>query len=222
MILKNRLYAKEEPSRDAQLVIIYCEGKRREDHYFRYFEGISSQIRIEVEAPEQHDNTSPTGLYEKAVIQLENLNSKYELLTTDEVWFVIDTDSWGKKIDELKSHCVKRTNWYVAQSNPCFEVWLYYHFKEFEVFANMDISANWKTFLNKEVSGGFDSRKHPVFIKTAIENAKNKFETENTEMNIGCTEVFKLSESFYPLVGKKIEEALFKIKEQQLSPRTLG
>jgi len=212
MLLKSRLFERVEPSRNAKLIIIYCEGKKREDHYFNYFSEISSQIRLEIEPPAHHDDTSPTGLLAKATNQLipsrDNLTPKYEILEGDEVWFVIDTDSWGGKIDELRKCCDEHINWNVAQSNPCFEVWLYYHFYEFEEFDKMDISKNWKIFLNDKVAGGFDSRKHPILISTAINNAKNKFIAENNQMNIGCTEVFKLSNSFYPLVSNKIEGAL--------------
>lgn len=211
MILKSRSFERVEPSRDAKLIIIYCEGKKREDHYFNFFSEISSQIRLEVESPEHHGNTSPTGLLEKAINQLisseDDTAPKYEILDDDEVWFVIDTDSWGEKIDELRAACDDHINWNVAQSNPCFEVWLYYHFHEFEEFSDMEVSKKWKTFLNAKVSGGFDSRKHPVLIATAIDNAKNKYISERERMNVGCTEVFKLSDSFYPLVRKKIEEA---------------
>jgi len=35
MILTNRLFERVEPSRDAKLIIIYCEGKVREDNYFK-------------------------------------------------------------------------------------------------------------------------------------------------------------------------------------------
>jgi len=72
----------------------------------------------------------------------------------------------------------------------------------------MNISAKWKTYLNQKKAGGFDSRKHPVYIETAINNAKIKF---NDDLNIESTEVYKLAESFYPLVEKKINEALNQI-----------
>jgi len=212
MILKTRnlLYTKEEPTRDAKLIIIYCEGKKREKQYFNYFSEISSKIRLEVEAPTHHDNTSPLGLYAKAISQIikseDNPNPKYEL--DDEVWFVIDTDDWGNKIQELRVNCKKQNNWNVAQSNPCFEVWLFYHVSEFEVFENMNSSKAWKNYLNNKIVGGFDSKKHSIFIETAIKNAKTKFDEK---IDIGSTEVFKLVESFYPLVEDKIKEALTKV-----------
>ena len=49
------------------------------------------------------------GLYDKAheftVSSNENPNPKYEILSDDEIWFVIDTDSWGSKIEELIKKC---------------------------------------------------------------------------------------------------------------------
>lgn len=216
MILKSRLYDREEPSKDAKLIIIYCEGKKREDQYFNYFSGISTRIRLEIEPPKHHDDTSPMGLYTRAINHTlqsrENQNPKYELIDDDEIWFVIDTDDWGDKIDELRTNCNKHMNWLVTQSNPCFEVWLYYHFFKFETFDGMDVSKNWKTFLDTKKSGGFDSRKHPVYIKDAIENSKVKFEETGIITEIGCTEVFKLAESIFPLVEEKIDKALHKIE----------
>ena len=209
MNLKTRgfLYTREEPSRDAKLIIIYCEGKKREKQYFNYFSEISSKIRLEVEAPSHHDNTSPLGLYAKAISQIiksgENPNPKYEM--DDEVWFVIDTDDWGNQIQELRDNCLKQTNWNVAQSNPCFEVWLSYHISEFEAFDNMESSKAWKQYLNSKIIGGFDSKKHSILIEIAIKNAKNKFDKK---IDIGSTEVFKLAENFYPFIEDRIKEAL--------------
>ena len=209
MMLRTRklLYSREEPTKDAKLIIIYCEGKKREKQYFNYFSEISSKIRLEVEAPTQHDNTSPHGLYQKAMEQIiDTPNPKYE--KDDEVWFVIDTDDWGRQIEVLRESCFKQVDWNVAQSNPCFEVWLFYHLFPFEFFEGAESAKGWKQYLNSKLSGGFDSKKHSILIKTAIENAKSKFD-EN--MDIGSTEVFKLAESFYPFVEDKIEGALRKV-----------
>ncbi len=99
MILKNRLFTRAEPSIDARSFFIFCEGKHREPEYLLYFKEIDSKINVDVIRAEQHDNNSPTGLYEKAcnfIIRTDkNPNPKYELLEMDEVWFVIDTDKWG-------------------------------------------------------------------------------------------------------------------------------
>lgn len=203
---KTRLYQKKAPSKDARLIIIYCEGKKREEQYFRYFTKISNQIRLEIEAPEHHGDTSPMGLFNKAEKQLNHINPKYEIIPNDEVWFVIDTDNWGKKITELRNNCKEKAQWHIAQSNPCFEVWLYYHFFDHldSITQNYN-SKQWKSYLHNKIEGGFNSKKHPILIETAIKNAKNQFKIENNEIKAGCTEVFKLSENIYSFVSGEIK-----------------
>jgi len=208
MRLKTRslLYERVEPTKDAKLIVIYCEGKKREKDYFNYFVELNQKIKLEVEEPSHDDNNSPNGLYEKAVSHIikskEDPNPKYEIY--DEIWLVFDTDKWGKQISSVREEC-KQKGWNVAQSNPCFEVWLYYHLFEFKEFDGMEIAENWKTFVNEKISGGFDSRKHPVLIKTAISNSKKAFDKNIT---IGSTEIYKLAESFYPYISEQIESAL--------------
>ena len=212
MILKSRLYEREPPDRDATLFIIYCEGSRREPQYFKYFKEISSRINLEIIEADSQGNNSPLGLCAQARCDIDGSDSnspvKYELGEGDQVWFVIDTDRWGGSIPELRSQCERRGNWFVAQSNPCFEVWLYYHF--FCEFAgNIELSgcAEWKNHVNAEISGGFDSRKHPIFITDAINHAETQFRSSGQDISYGSTEVFKLGKEIYPMVASAIEEA---------------
>ena len=221
MILTNKSYERRAPSRDAIIIIIYCEGNRREPDYFRYFHEISTQIKFEIVKANRSGNNSPMGLYEQAFEDLikteNNLKTKYEINESDQVWFVIDTDAWGNKITELRANCRKHSNWFIAQSNPCFEVWLYYHLRsESPCFDGVNIAKKWKPFLNDEVfkaDGGFDSRKHPILIKEAIENAKKNFQfNADGEIEICSTEVYLLAESFYPFVKEIIEEEYISLK----------
>ena len=210
---KSRLYSRREPFKDARFIIIYCEGKKREDQYFNYFSEINSHIKLEINPPGQHDDTSPIGLYNKAEKHLiksdTNTNLKYELTNDDTVWFVIDTDDWGAKIPELREKCKNHMNWFVTQSNPCFEVWLLYHLHEFEEFPGIEISKNWKPFLDSKIPGGFNSKKHPIYIENAIKNAKFFF---NEDLNVGSTEVFILAEKIYDFVKDEILDALKQMK----------
>lgn len=174
MILKSRVYERKLPDRDATLFVIYCEGSRREHHYFRYFKEISSRINVE----------------------------------GDQVWFVIDTDAWGEAIPELKSLCRNRLGWFVAESNPCFEVWLYYHvFSDAAGSIQLQGCSEWKNLVNARIPGGFDSRKHPMLIGDAILNASVNFRARGDEVLYGSTEVFKLGKAMYPLIASVVEKA---------------
>jgi hypothetical protein len=217
MILKNRIFERKEPNREAKSFYIFCEGNNREPEYLLYFKEIDSKINVEVIRAEPHDNNSPTGLYDKACTYLlpsdSYSNPKFELLDIDEVWFVIDTDKWGAKIDELREKC-KKQHWFIAQSNPCFEVWLYYHFNQnLPTFEGMEQSKNWKQYVNSTVKGGFDPRKHPIYIGAAIQNSKINYTENSGVINLCSTEMYKLGERIYPLIKKTILDGLAKIEK---------
>lgn len=219
MILpRNRPFERRLPSRDAQMFIIFCEGKKYEPNYFTYFNEIDSRVKLEIIPAEQEGNNSPTGLYKRAETLLipsdENPNPSYTISEEDEIWFVIDTDEWGEKITELRSLCQQQKNWLIAQSNSCFEVWLHYHFNaEPPDFEGMDKTRNRKAYINNEVvKGGFDARKYPILIPFAIKNAKANYIEKGDVPEFGSTQLFKLAERFYPYVKDEIEAELKKLQ----------
>ena len=79
----------------------------------------------------------------------------------------------------------------------------------------MNISKYWKAFLPNIVPGGFDNRKHPIFLQEAVANSSNclKGRTINEP---GTTEVFELGRKIYPLVESKLMDAR---KKTGIKPR---
>lgn len=212
MILsRNRTFKREPPTESSKLFIIVCEGKRREGDYFNYFSELDSRVAVEVIKPVDGDDNSPTGLFDKAMVLLdgtEEMEPKYELKAEDEVWFVIDTDDWGEKIAQLRESAGDHDYMSVAQSNPCFEVWLYYHLSaERPEFIGYQVAENWKSFLDGFVPGGFNSRKHPIMVASAIHNAREHFSPDGELPEAGTTEVFLLAERIYDIIGPKIDSA---------------
>lgn len=217
MIRKNRLFERIPPSREAKSIYIFAEGVRREADYFNYFKEIDSRINIEIYPLNCTENNSPKGLYSIAEECFKPTNEgsapKYDFKEGDEVWLVLDIDmdafhSREPQIEEIADKCRSKNNWFLARSNPCFEVWLYYHF--FSNKPEMDnphLSANWKSYLNNNIPGGFDSRKHPIHIETARKNAENNFSLTEEKLDIACTEVFKLANSIIPLIKEKLKRA---------------
>ncbi len=227
MLLKDRAYEREEPSREAKSIYIFCEGVKREKQYFNYFEGIDSRIRVKVYPLDPHEDNSPLGLLKIAkecIVEDENNPyPKYSLLENDEVWIILDTDqdkvdSRKSQIDQIRTECNQTADWFLAQSNPCFEVWLYYHFLEDKpTMAAIEICANWKKLVNASISGGFNSRRHPIYLENAIVNAENNFESHGDGSPVvGCTDVSNLAKSIFSLVKEKINAAK-KEHEQQMT-----
>ncbi|MCX6277032.1 MAG: RloB family protein [Bacteroidetes bacterium] len=222
MILTNRLFERVSPSREAKSIFIFCEGAKREFDYFEFFKELDSRINLEVYKLHPHENNSPLGLLniaEKCMIMSDdNPNPKYSFIDGDEVWIVLDTDkdkelSREPQIEAIQKKCSEQANWNLAQSNPCFEVWLYYHLHTDKPdFAKSEICAEWKKLVNGLISGGFDSRRHPIYIMAASNNAAQNFIVIKGKPDVGSTEVFNLANSIIPLVSSKLEKALKEIE----------
>lgn len=210
-LVRSRRYERQEPLRDSRKIYIYCEGNKREFDYFRFFCGLSSNVNI-IPIPSKDGKTDPEKLMEAAQEEFginSDVSPKYTLDVSqhDNVWFVIDTDLWGSKITDLRNFCKSQNagldneTWYVSQSNPSFEIWLYYHkFSEKPVKNDVDKYSSIKEFVDAQIPGGFDSRKHPAMIETAIQNAKATYEEENQVLKLYSTEVFKLGQVILPFV----------------------
>mgnify|MGYP002595392399 FL=1 len=210
-LVRSRRYEREEPLRDSRKIYIYCEGNKREFDYFRFFCGLSSNVNI-IPIPSKDGKTDPEKLMEAAQEEFginSDVSPKYTLDVSqhDNVWFVIDTDLWGSKITDLRNFCKSQNagldneTWYVSQSNPSFEIWLYYHkFSEKPVKNDVDKYSSIKEFVDAQIPGGFDSRKHPAMIEAAIQNAKATYEEENQVLKLYSTEVFKLGQVILPFV----------------------
>ena len=210
-LVRSRRYERQEPLRDSRKIYIYCEGNKREFDYFRFFCGLSSNVNI-IPIPSKDGKTDPEKLMEAAREEVginSDVSPKFTLDVSqqDNVWFVIDTDSWGSKITDLRNFCKSQNAgldneaWYVSQSNPSFEIWLYYHkFSEKPVKNDVDKYSSIKEFVDAQIPGGFDSRKHPAMIEVAIQNAKATYEEENQVLKLYSTEVFKLGQVILPFV----------------------
>jgi hypothetical protein len=194
-------YAKKVPFRDAFFFIIICEGKNSEPQYFRFFDGLSSRVKI---VPvESGMGSAPKLLIDNAIAKEEELDARAD---RDRVWFVIDTDRWRQQLHDIRSECEKHPHWRVAQSNPCFEVWLYFHVKStLPMLADFLQCNKWKPFLPKVIQGGFNSDVHPVTIETAINNSRSSYAAEGYFPQPGSTQLWQLGEELLPLIKKELD-----------------
>lgn len=213
MILRNRAFEREPPSRYAKSIYIFCEGAKREYDYFKYFEEIDSRIKVEVYRLNPSDDNSPKGLYRLAEEAFAGPDPKFYIQEGDEVWIVLDTDpdklnSREEQIKEVKANCSEKKGWFFAESNPCFEVWLLYHQNDkIEEFPSDSTCKSWKAKVNESYKGGFDSRKHPLLIEEAIKNTENNFKVDACERPLkGSSEVYRLAKSIFAVLKNKIRQ----------------
>ena len=107
--------------------------------------------------------------------------------------------------------------WNVVQSNPCFELWFYYHFHENMPDENeVDSFTSFKEFVNSQIKGGFDTRSMPIELTTAIENSTKNFNITSNQPDLFSTEVHNLGKVIISFVGKQLDKARQMMKNQQL------
>lgn len=225
-LTRNKVYEKQPPSKDAKKIYLVCEGSDNEIKYFEYFNNFSKNLEIVAIKPE-NGQTDPVKLMDRAKILFfgdseKNIQPQYELNTEygDLVWFIIDTDEWnvGNKINKLREYCQVNNKesemWKVAQSNPSFEQWQYYHFHHIKPEqSDVDKCVSFKEYTRTKITGGFDNRKHPINIEVATTNSKSNFIERNGQPDIYCTDLFLLGELICKIVetelaiAKKITKA---------------
>ena len=222
MIRRIREYGKREPSRDAHKIYVVCEGEGTEPGYFAFFEGLSSNLQVITIPPREGTDPLKLMALARSVFCCEGRQYTVEYLHGDTVWFVIDTDSWERegKISPLRDFCEEQNRrmvqecdevrsysaWNVAQSNPCFEIWLYYHIfdgrpEEDEV----DRYPTFKVFVDSSIRGGFDNEKDPIRLEEAILRAeKNSVWDGNGKLGLYSTEMYRLGREIDGFVKDEI------------------
>lgn len=195
-------YEKKASFRDAFYFIVVCEGQNREPDYFNFFDGISSRVKIV--SVESSEGSAPKKLIGNALAIEEELDASAE---RDRLWFVIDTDKWKEQLHEIRKECEAHPHWKVAQSNPCFEVWLYFHARaQLPLLKNIAQCNNWKRLLPTIIQGGFNADFHPIAIESAIANSRNTYQATGYFPNPGSTQLWELGEELIPLIKKDLDE----------------
>jgi hypothetical protein len=145
---------------------------------------------------------------------LQEAKREFNFKNTDEFWLIIDRDHWetthNHNFDKLVEDCKAEKNFYLAMSNPCFEIWLILHLKDVNEYSNEEKNA---IFENEKISNkknhidvvlgqlqrkDYNKRPDPEVFNpltlTAIERAKsNDILEEDYPKSIG-THIYKLIE----------------------------
>ncbi|MDA3838634.1 MAG: RloB family protein, partial [Candidatus Delongbacteria bacterium] len=179
---KNRGYQRDVPLelvRDYKLFAIACEGSQREPQYFNIFQYMSNRIKVDLIEDYVKDDellsvsntkSSPNWVLNRAMKYIE----KNDLKDDDELWFVIDTDDWtSEQIRLLLDCCKDHENWNIVLSNPCFEIWLYFHKKANIEITKSETCNQFKYEISTFDSGGYNKYRYIPLIDDAIRNSKN-------------------------------------------------
>jgi len=186
----------EEHVRDTNLIIIATEGNKREQHYFT-MDLFTNNKKIQIQIIPAFDNkSSPKDVLDK----LHEYTSDFQFDEDDQFWLVIDKDRWDKAgLYEIISLC-NDSNYRVALSNPCFELWLLLHFRK---VAELDLndsmsSTDIKNIFNPQLAdrdeGSYDAT-FARWVPHALEEAPKLDKHPNAPFpDCPGTRVYKLVE----------------------------
>jgi hypothetical protein len=202
--------------KDAEkLYILSFEGEKTEVKYFNNFrqsEFFNDSGIIEIVPLKRAVNTGTDPLSVKRL--LKKAKADYPFKKSDEFWLIVDRDDWETihKIDfnQLVIDCNKEDNFFLAMSNPCFEIWLIMHLKDITEYneeeqnkllenASVSRKKNHIDTIIGDLQGiGYNKNPNPEtylpLTKTAIKRAKDiDFVNEPYPKNLG-SHIYKLIE----------------------------
>lgn len=169
------------------LYVIATEGQETEKLYFSNMFR-RKNIRMPILSTKK-GNSSP----EKVIKRLNTYKSKYSA-SPNELWLVIDRDSWSEKLlTEIEKECVRK-GFNLAISNPSFELWLLLHQKNpKQPLTAKDCEKELKKLIIGYKKSKFDIECIESDIRLAIQHAKNLDNDKNMQAP-PSTKVFKLVE----------------------------
>ncbi|WP_068471882.1 RloB family protein [Saccharicrinis aurantiacus] len=178
--------------------ILSFEGEKSEPKYFEdlrkseYFNNSGLIETIPLKRPSKR-GTNPIDVKKL----LKEAKTEFNFKKTDEFWLIIDRDHWETihniNFDNLVLDCKKEENFFLAMSNPCFEIWLIMHLKDLDDFTQDEKD---KIFVNKKESAkknhidnvlgdllgrGYNKRPNPQVFLPKLNDAILRAEEINSE-----------------------------------------
>ena len=198
-----RNFKRPENKRSAKLIVIATEGRKTERIYFEALAENFDSTKVHVEVIEKlDDNSSP----DVVLGQLNSFADEYNLDEDDELWMVIDRDYQSWEIEMIKSVaqiCHQKRGYYLAVSNPAFELWLLLHLVD---CSELSQEEKEKLFKNAKVSRG------KTYSKKMLGDLLNGFNEANYD-----------AKQFIPTVAEAIRNAIkLDINPQVRWPNYLG
>ena len=130
---RKRRPGRRRPFRDPKpRILVVTEGEITEPEYLKGFIRTYRNPRVTVKVVNEHDKPMPlvkTAKRYKEDAEQEAACEKDDNLVYDSVWCVFDIDDHSK-IAEAKE-MARDNNIDLAVSNPCFELWLLLHFRDY-------------------------------------------------------------------------------------------
>src|SRR5260221_4566447 len=127
-----RALTRRKAQRAAKLaVVIVCEGKNTEPHYFKSFAAEHGNMLVDLKIIDSAG--VPMSLVNEAMRvradlskRAKNSNNSFE--ERDQVWAVFDCDDHPEIVRAIEQAVAAGVQ--IGYSNPCFELWALLHFQD--------------------------------------------------------------------------------------------
>ena len=185
-----------------QLIIVSPEGRKTERKYFNHLNSIQEKFEIRYA---EYIDSAPEHVLDALKIHVNKKNYDSDV----EFWVVIDRDQRTdvEKFEAISKWCKENSQYNMAVSDPCFELWYIYHhaldqsqLEEIKEFGGDQIECI--EFCRKYFNY---TKNRPKFnriefddVKHAVKYAK-KIDTTNESgwpVEPGCTTVYRVVESY--------------------------
>ncbi|MFI1825276.1 RloB family protein [Streptomyces sp. NPDC020412] len=144
--------------------LIYCEGERTENHYFKGLKQELKSLPVTICIGSGHGE--PLSLVRSAIKHKERAAQSAADRRTpyDEVWCVVDVEAPRPHPSlDPAVRLARQAGVSIALSNPCFELWLLLHLKDVTAYQT---SASVQNALERAAECGYTSqRKHLDYAK---------------------------------------------------------
>lgn len=167
---RRRGFGRRGPERNyRKLYIIATEGAKTEPAYFGMFQSSTATVRLKL--LDSRHKSSPEQVFKRAKEHI----TKQGLRAGDSVWLVLDRDTWPvEQLTDVFQWC-QDSGFHLAVSNPCFELWLLFHFQN---GSGVTTARNCKEKLLRELpnfeKGHVEIKKLSPLVPVAIEHAEQK------------------------------------------------
>ena len=167
--------------RNPDLIVIATEGHHTERQYFEGLRNKWGLSRLQFKILERDNPT--TSSPDHVLAQISRYKSKHGLRQRDELCLVIDRDRWtDANLSDIARKCDQQ-QYFLALSNPCFEIWLLLHFEDINGKSQKEkeaIRSNHNDYLKKKLRrllGGFNHSNLQIadfidHVDTAVKRAE--------------------------------------------------
>ena len=183
-------------------IVIATEGETERI----YFEEMTKGERYSNVKLAKSTKPDPDNVIKSLEQAKRKIEKKFALNDDDEFWVVIDKD---RNDLEAVVRKVKRKGYCLAESNPCFEVWLLLHYKTLNQFRRLEASGDNRPCAPAEHElekldnnydsankGKWNASKYIPKANTAIANARNSdVSPDDRWLNQIGSRVYKLAKS---------------------------